>query len=43
MIKPKKGRILVLDSADFIPDTYAEFEGILNILAKSLSYTSTSC
>ena len=43
MIKPKKGRILVLDSADFDPDTYKEFEGNLNMLAKSLSYTSTSC
>ena len=26
---PKQGRILVLDSADFDPDTYKEFEGIL--------------
>jgi hypothetical protein len=44
MIKPKKGRTLVLDSADFHLDTYKEFEGILNMLAKSLlSYTSTSC
>ena len=43
MIKPKKGRILVLDSADFDPKSYKEFEDILNMVAKSLSYTSTSC
>ena len=43
MIKPKKGCILALDSVDFDPDTYKEFMGILNMLAKSLSYTSTSC
>ena len=43
MIKPKRGRMLVFDSADFDPKTYKEFEGILNMLAKSLSYTSTLC
>jgi hypothetical protein len=34
MIMPKRGYMLVLDSADFDPDRYKEFVGILNMLAK---------
>ena len=43
MIQPKREKMVVLDSADFALSRYVEFVSILNMLAKLLSYTWTSC
>jgi hypothetical protein len=43
MLEPKGVKMLILDSADFEPRRYKEFMSILNMLAKFLSSTFTSC